>query len=124
MKKLEIIELRHFRLLQFINYLDIGLHRLVVGVSRPTDDHFGRDAKAKGVDNECAPSAMGGHQRKLRIGLFNALVAQEINNLCRRVDAANFAKFLQVLIHALIRYDRENLVALVFLALVFVDDGL
>ena len=67
------IEEFHGISLDLLGNLDIGLHRLVVGVTGPLHHNLGRDAAGEGETDEGAPGGMSANQVAFWIGLFLAL---------------------------------------------------
>ena len=106
----QAVELLHRLCLDFVNHVDVRLHGLVVAVPRPFHDNLWRYAHRKGMADERPATRMGTYQFPLGLDLVNALLSPEVCLTDHLIDSGKPAKFMQAVIHLLVRDDRQCLV--------------
>ena len=69
-RSVQEIHLGHLAGLDAVYDVDVGLHRLVVGVAGPFHHDVGRDASGKSLNDECLAASVGTDQRPFRMNLI------------------------------------------------------
>ena len=69
-RSVQEIHLGHLAGLDAVDDVDVGLHRLVVGVPGPFHHDVGRDASGKSLNDECLAAGVGTDQRPFRMNLI------------------------------------------------------
>lgn len=106
-----------------VGNVNIRLHGLVVAVASPLHHDLWGYSQHESVADERTPPCVCAEHLPFGKHIVDALVPLVVRNCHWLVEAANLAKLFEVLIHALIAYNRQRLVKWKIFVSVFLQYG-